>query len=823
MTKDDSENKPKKLTLDKNRVLSLNRHMDHSTVKRSVINSKSGTVVEVKKSLKPGSGLRLETGGGGDITEEMQYRLSLVKRAADSQKHDSKISSLSELAAINRPTASVEHQELTLDEPLKVAENEDEQPQQSNVTENEKVVRSEEVEIENKKESTDIKPKPKPSVAIEEEISVERKKNNEPKQVTNKPKVEESRKFRKSDILSMLEGDGVNRTRSLAAIRRAREKEKRKHEQDKQDKIYREVTFAETITVSDLANKMSERVADVIRELMKLGIIATASHTIDADTAEIVIVALGHTPKRIQESDVENVLIQEDDRPEDLIYRAPVVAVMGHVDHGKTSLLDALRSTDVASGEIGGITQHIGAYRVVLPNKSSITFIDTPGHAAFTEMRMRGAQVTDIAVIVVAADEGIKPQTIEAINHVKAAKIPIVVAINKMDKPNASPEKVKQELLSHDLIPEEFGGDVITVPISALKRTGLDKLEEVILLIAEMQGLKANPKAPALGTVIESRVDQGKGCVATVLVQRGTLKIGDIVIAGSTYGKVRSLVNDRGLSVSEVTPSEPVELYGLEEAPKSGEKFNVVRIEKQARDIADYRKRLSKYNKVSVVRSTSLDDLFKKASGTQKLKYLGIIIKADVHGSLEAIVNSLAKLPTDEVQIKIIHQAVGAISESDVALAGATNSLIFGFNVRASTNTQISADRNKIDIRYFSIIYDLIDEVKAMMSGMLDPILREEFIGSVEIRQVFNITKVGNIAGSYVTKGVIKRGAGVRLLRDNIVIHEGKLKTLKRFKEEVKEVREAYECGIAFENYEDIKVGDIVEVFEIIQERRSIA
>jgi translation initiation factor IF-2 len=495
---------------------------------------------------------------------------------------------------------------------------------------------------------------------------------------------------------------------------------------------------------------------------------------------------------------------------------------MGHVDHGKTSLLDALKSTNVVSREAGGITQHIGAYKVELVNGKSISFIDTPGHEAFTEMRIRGAKVTDIVVLVVAADDGIKTQTVEAINHAKAANVPIIVAINKIDKPDINIDKVKNELLSHGLVSEDLGGDIIIVPVSALKKTNLDKLEEAILLVAEMQDLRASSKGAASGAVIESRVDKGRGVVTTILVQRGILKIGDLVVAGSTFGRIKRMNNDKGIDVEAAYPSDPVEIYGLDEAPMAGDRFNVVSHEKQARDIAEYRLRKAKEKKVSTSGKSSLEELFLKASGEGMVKDLPIILKADVQGSIEAITGSLGKLPNTEVNPKIIHTGVGAITESDVNLAMASKAIILGFNVRAVNNAASLADREKVDLRYYSIIYNLIDDVKAIMTGMLSPIIREEYIGSVDVRQIFNITKVGKVAGSYVTKGMIKRGAGVRLLRENVVIHEGKLKTLKRFKDDVKEVKEGFECGIAFENYDDIRVGDTLEVFEIVVEKKQL-
>jgi len=651
------------------------------------------------------------------------------------------------------------------------------------------------------------------------------KKLADNKALNAKAKLEEPKKLHKSEILHMLDSDdgSAGKTRSLASIKRAREKERRKMQsQIPQEKVYREVIVPDTITVGELAARMTERAADVIRELMKLGIIANANQDIDADTAELIVGTFGHTMKRASDSDVENILQNPVDSLGSLKPRAPVVTVMGHVDHGKTSLLDALKSTDVVAGEAGGITQHIGAYRVKLENGSAITFIDTPGHAAFTEMRTRGAKVTDIVVLVVAADDGIKAQTIEAISHAKAANVPIIVAINKIDKPGADIERVKTELLQHELVPEEFGGDIVVVPVSALKRLNLDKLEESILLVAEMLDLKANPDALASGAVVESKIDKGKGVIATVLVQRGSLRVGDLVVAGTAFGRIKRMINDKGHTVLIATPSEPVEIIGLDSVPSSGDRMDVVQTERQARDIAEYRMRKAKELKASVTQRSSLEDLFSKASGDGFIKELPVIIKADVQGSIEAIVGSITKLSNNEVRLKVLHTAAGAITESDMTLALATGAMVVGFNVRANNNADMMASQNGIDMRYYSIIYNLIDDIKAIMSGMLSPILREEYLGSVEIREVFNITKVGKIAGSYVKKGTIKRGANVRLLRDNVVIHEGKLKTLKRFKEDVKEVRENYECGIAFENYEGIKVGDMVEVFEIISEKQTL-
>lgn len=615
------------------------------------------------------------------------------------------------------------------------------------------------------------------------------------------------------------------RGRSLASIKRAREKAMRKASdmQGSSEKIVREVVLPEFITVAELSARMAERGADVVKEFMKLGMIVNLQQTVDADTAELVINEMGHKVKRVTEADVENILAEgEENREEDLQPRPPVVTIMGHVDHGKTTLLDSLRSTDVAAGEAGGITQHIGAYQVKVETGEQVTFIDTPGHAAFTQMRSRGAKVTDIVILVVAADDGVKPQTVEAINHAKAAGVPIIVAVNKIDKPEANSTKVINELLNYDIVAESVGGDVITVEVSAKSKINLDKLVEAIILQAEMLELKANPHKKAKGIVIESKVEKGKGVIATLLVQTGTLHKGDILIAGPTFGKVRSMSNDRNQILKEARPSMPVEVIGLEDTPMAGDKFDIVDSEKQAREIVEYRLRKIKNEKQAKVKKTSLEDLFAKTVGKEHQKELPIIIKGDVQGSIEAIASSLEKLENEELKVKVLHKAVGAVNESDVTLAQASGAIILGFNVRANTQAKNMAEKESVDIRYYSIIYDLIDDVKLVMSGMLKPIIREKYLGTVEIRQIFNITKVGKVAGSFVTDGIIKRGAKVRLLRDNIVIHEGSLKTLRRFKEDVKEVKSGYECGIAFENYDDIKEGDKVEAFELIEEKQKL-
>ncbi|MCC7428383.1 MAG: translation initiation factor IF-2 [Alphaproteobacteria bacterium] len=609
------------------------------------------------------------------------------------------------------------------------------------------------------------------------------------------------------------------RVRSLASVRRQRERERRQAELEKLRsegmKVVREVIIPETISVQELANRMATRAGDVVKALFKLGVMATINQTLDADTAELVVQEYGHRPKRVSESDVELGLVTTEDAPETLRPRPPVVTVMGHVDHGKTSLLDALRQTDVAAGEAGGITQHIGAYQVVLASGQRITFIDTPGHEAFTSMRARGAQVTDIVVLVVAADDGVMPQTIEAIRHAKAAGVPMIVAINKMDKPGANPQRVRNELLQHEVQVESMGGEVQDIEVSALKKTNLDKLEEAILLQAELLDLKANPDRAAEGVVIESKLDRGRGAVATVLVQRGTLKVGDVVVAGSEWGRVRALMDDRGRQLKEAGPAAPVEVLGLSGVPGAGEKCLAAENETNAREISEFRRRKERERVAGAAtaqRGTIEQMLQNIQAGEQK--EIAVLVKADVQGSVEAISATLGKLGTEEVRVRVLHAAVGAITESDITLAKASGALIVAFNVRAVPQARDMAARDGVDIRYYSIIYQVADDIEALVKGKTAPTLREKFLGYAEIREVFNITKVGKVAGCMVTEGVIKRGAGVRVLRDRTVIHTGKLATLKRFKEDVREVQKGFECGLNLENFQDIAKGDMIECYE---------
>ncbi|MGK9166014.1 translation initiation factor IF-2 [Inquilinus limosus] len=624
-------------------------------------------------------------------------------------------------------------------------------------------------------------------------------------------------------VVQALSDDGETRGRSLAAMRRARERERLAMLSQNQEKISREVVIPEVITVQELANRMAERGGDVVKTLMRLGVMATITQSIDADTAELVVAEFGHKVKRVAESDVEIGLRGEEDMPEDLKPRPPVVTIMGHVDHGKTSLLDALRHTNVVSGEAGGITQHIGAYQVQVESGDRVTFIDTPGHAAFTEMRARGANTTDIVVLVVAANDGVMPQTIEAIRHARAAEVPIIVAINKIDLPDAKPDRVRTELLQHEIVVEEMGGETLDVPVSAKTGEGLDKLVETILLQAEVLDLKSNPDRPAEGTVIEAKLERGRGSVATVLVQRGTLKVGDIFVTGGEWGRVRALLDDRGQNLKSAGPAQPVEVLGLNGTPLAGDDFIVIDSEARAREITEFRNRKRREAAHVATARGSLEQMFEKIREGEA-KELPVIIKGDVQGSVEAIAGSLEKASGDnvEVKVRVLHSAVGAITESDVTLAASTGAMLIGFNVRANPQAREMAKRDGVEIRYYSIIYNVIDDVKAALTGLLAPKMRENYIGNAEIREVFNITKVGKVAGCMVTNGIVKRGAGVRLLRDNVVIHEGTLKTLKRFKDEVREVREGYECGMAFENYDDIRAGDVIECFELVEEARAL-
>ena len=641
-----------------------------------------------------------------------------------------------------------------------------------------------------------------------------------PPKTTAKPAPQKQRG--RLTLVTALNADDV-RERSIASFRRRTQRLKGHASNEPKEKLVREVTIPEAITIQELANRMAERAVDVIRLLMKQGQMVKITDVIDADTAQLVAEEMGHTVKRVAASDVEEGLFDVVDDSTDTEPRSPVVTVMGHVDHGKTSLLDALRHANVAAGEAGGITQHIGAYQVDIGSGRPVTFIDTPGHAAFTAMRARGASVTDIVVLVVAADDGVMPQTVEAISHAKAAGVPMIVAINKVDKADANPDRVKQELLSHDVVLEDFGGDVLSVPVSATQKINLDRLIETLQLQAELLDLRANPNREAHGTIVEARLDRGRGVVATVLVQRGTLKVGDIVVAGSHWGRARALLNDRSELVTEAGPAMPVEILGLDGVPEPGDALVTVDSERQAREITEYRQRKRQQTQVGAngKAPTTLEEMFNQLrSGA--VGELPVVLKSDVHGSLEAITAGLEKMSTEEVKVRILFGGVGAITESDVTLASASNAAILGFNVRANAQAREMAKRDGVEIRYYSIIYEILDEVRGLLSGMLKPESRESILGHAEIRQVFDVSKVGKIAGCRVVDGLIRRTARARLLRDNVVIYDGQLGSLRRFKDDVREVRDGFECGMSIENYNDIREGDVIEAYEVEEVARTL-
>ena len=616
--------------------------------------------------------------------------------------------------------------------------------------------------------------------------------------------------------------DEEQRQRSLASLKRHRERQKKQVTGPQSgQKIAREVTVPEAITIQELANRMAERGVDVIKFLMKDEAMHKITDVIDADTAELIAEEFGHTVRRVSEADVEEGFIGAEDSAEDLAPRAPIVTIMGHVDHGKTSLLDAVREANVVAQEAGGITQHIGAYQVTLPLGQKITFIDTPGHEAFTAMRARGAKVTDIVILVVAADDGVKPQTIEAINHAKAAKVPMIVAINKIDKQGADPSRVRTELLSHEIVVESMGGDTLEIEVSALKKTNLEKLLEAVVLQSEVLELKANPDRPAEGVIVEAKLERGRGPVGTALVQRGTLKLGDIVVAGSAWGRVRALINDLNEHVKAGGPSVPVEVLGFDSAPEAGDQFAVVENEARAREITDYRERERRRQLAVAGQRGSLEQMMSQLQ-EDGVKEFPLVIKGDVQGSVEAISAALAKLGADEVRARVVHAGVGGITESDISLAATSGAVVLGFNVRANTQARTAAESDGVEIRYYAVIYDLVDDMRQAMSGLLAPTVRETFLGNAEILEVFNISKVGKVAGCRVTEGKVERGAHVRLIRDNVVVHEGQLSTLKRFKDEVKEVVAGQECGMAFEGYQDMRQADVIECFEVEHVTRTL-
>ncbi|MHA6264321.1 translation initiation factor IF-2 [Arenibacterium sp. CAU 1754] len=661
--------------------------------------------------------------------------------------------------------------------------------------------------------------KPAPSAAPRK---TEREREQRP--ARTKGRDDDGRRSGKLTLNQALTGGEGGRHRSMAAMKRKQERARQKAMGGsvEREKVVRDVQVPEAIVVSELANRMAERVGEVVKALMNNGMMVTQNQSIDADTAELIVEEFGHKVVRVSDSDVEDVITQIEDEEGELQSRPPVITVMGHVDHGKTSLLDAIRNAKVVSGEAGGITQHIGAYQVKTDDGQLLTFLDTPGHAAFTSMRSRGAQVTDIVVLVVAADDAVMPQTIEAINHAKAAQVPMIVAINKIDRPDANPDKVRTDLLQHEVIVEKMSGDVQDVEVSAINGTGLDELLEAIALQSEILELKANPNRAAQGAVIEAQLDIGRGPVATVLVQNGTLRQGDIFVVGEQWGKVRAMENDKGERVKEAGPSVPVEVLGLNGTPEAGDVLNVVETEAQAREIAEYREKAAKDKRAAAGAATTLEQLMANAKADENVSELPILVKADVQGSAEAIIQAMEKIGNDEVRVRVLHSGVGAITETDVGLAEASGAPIMGFNVRANASARNTANQKGVEIRYYSVIYDLVDDVKKAASGLLSAEIRENFIGYAEIKDVFKVSNVGKVAGCLVTEGVARRSAGVRLLRDNVVIHEGTLKTLKRFKDEVAEVQSGQECGMAFENYDDIRPGDVIEIFEREEVTRTL-
>ena len=863
MTETDEKGK-KKLSLSSGGTLSLGKKIETSQVKQSFSHGRSKTVQVERRRKRAPIAQKSETQPFDEnlalknlTSEERAARTRALKEGLQQQENqfDKETETTQvEPDSIAEDTKSTE--EISFNTPKEIEEKSVEEPvqtkNQQGVDEKEKALEEEQKILEAARLAEEEEARLAKATSnrqlgrSSEKASVSQNENDNDESIEDENEASKSTKKRiesgkklaapagrrgeprrrhsgKLTISQALDDSGVERVRSLASVRRAREKEKKRarEEQGEIQKQIRDVVVPDAITVQELANRMAERAADVIKKLMELGVMATINQVIDADTAELVTGEFGHKVRRVSESDVETGLQVDVDPEESKELRAPVVTIMGHVDHGKTSLLDAMRKTDVVTGEAGGITQHIGAYQIQLDSNDRITFLDTPGHAAFSEMRARGANVTDIIVLVVAADDGINDQTVEAIRHAKAAECPIIVAINKIDLPDANPSKVQTELLQYEIVVEELGGDVIQVPVSAKTGEGIDKLQEAILLQAEILELKANPNRSAAGTIVESKVERGRGSVATVLVQHGTLQIGDIFVAGAEWGRVRALLNDKGERMDDCGPSFPAEVLGLNGSPVAGDDFIVVENEARAREVVEYRQREIRNKQASAGARGTVEQML-TAIAAGHADELPILIKTDVHGSLEAIRTSLERISNDTVAVRILHGAVGGISESDITLASASNAIIIGFNVRANPQARELARTNGVDIRYYSIIYNVIDDMKAALTGLLSPDLKEEFLGNAEIKEVFNISKVGKIAGCVVTEGSIKRGAQVRLLRDNVVIHEGSLKTLKHFKEEVKDIREGSECGAGFENYNDLQVGDFIECFEIKEIARTL-
>ncbi|MDO6730675.1 translation initiation factor IF-2 [Marinovum sp. 2_MG-2023] len=811
------------------RAGNVKQSFSHGRTKNVVVETKRKRVVVPK----PGAAKPAAVGAGGGagpgrrpagITDaEMERRLKAVQAAKAREGEEA-----AQRAAAEKARAEERERRRAEAEAKEAEQREAEAKAKAKAEEEERKRReSEEAAKAAAKQAADPSPAPddaRAKVAPAKKVEQRAPDKDQDRQNRNKNRGDNSRRSGKLTVNQALTGGEGGRQRSMAAMKRKQERARQKAMggQVEREKVVREVKLPETIVVSELANRMAERVADVVKSLMNMGMMVTQNQPLDADTAELIIEEFGHKMVRVSDADVEDVIKEVEDKEEDLKGRPPVITIMGHVDHGKTSLLDAIRNTKVVSGEAGGITQHIGAYQVETKDGAVLSFLDTPGHAAFTSMRSRGAQVTDIVVLVVAADDAVMPQTIEAINHAKAAEVPMIVAINKCDRPAANPDKVRTDLLQHEVIVEKLSGDVQDIEVSAITGQGLPELLEAIALQAEILELKANPDRAAMGAVIEAQLDVGRGPVATVLVQNGTLKQGDIFVVGEQWGKVRALISDTGDRITEAGPSVPVEVLGLNGTPEAGDVLNVVSTESQAREIASYREQAAKDKRAAAGAATTLDQLLAKAKEDENVSELPILVKADVQGSAEAIVQAMEKIGNEEVRVRVLHYGVGAITESDIGLAEASGAPVLGFNVRANASARNTANQKGVEIRYYSVIYDLVDDVKAAASGLLSAEVRENFIGYAKIKEVFKVSNVGKVAGCLVTEGVARRSAGVRLLRDDVVIHEGTLKTLKRFKDEVAEVQSGQECGMAFENYDDVRADDVIEIFERTEVERQL-
>ena len=797
----------------------VKQSFSHGRTKNVVVETKRKRVV----IPKPGAGKPSSRAAGSPVGNparrpagitdaEMDRRLKAVQAAKAREVEDA-----ANRAAEEKARAADRERRRADAEAKEREEKEREEKAKAKVEEAERVKREAEAAAQKAAaptETPETASAPRSSASKPLPAATPRKTDREQRPARNKGR-DDGRRSGKLTLNQALRG-GDGRHRSMAAMKRKQERARAKAMGGsvEREKVVREVQLPEAIVVSELANRMAEKIGAVVKSLMNMGLMVTQNQTIDADTAELIIEEFGHKMVRVSDADVEDVIKEADEKEEDLLPRPAVITIMGHVDHGKTSLLDAIRKTKVVAGEAGGITQHIGAYQVTTDNGSVLTFLDTPGHAAFTSMRSRGAQVTDIVVLVVAADDAVMPQTIEAIHHAKAANVPMIVAINKIDREQANPDKVRTDLLQHEVIVEKMSGEVQDVEVSAITGQGLDELLDAIALQAEILELKANPNRAASGAVIEAKLDVGRGPVATVLVHTGTLKQGDIFVVGEQWGKVRAMENDKGERIKTAGPSVPVEVLGLNGTPEAGDVLNVTETEAQAREIAEYRAQAAKDKRAAAGAATTLEQLMANAKADENVSELPILVKADVQGSAEAIVQAMEKIGNDEVRVRVLHSGVGAITETDVGLAEASGAPIMGFNVRANASARNTANQKSVEIRYYSVIYDLVDDVKAAASGLLSAEIRENFIGYANIKEVFKVTGIGKVAGCLVTEGIARRSAGVRLLRDNVVIHEGTLKTLKRFKDEVPEVQSGQECGMAFENYDDIRAGDVIEIFE---------